>query len=143
MTTECEAVRQAEDLMDYWKAQGHPNVRFTPVRKKLPRGALVWTIESNLINGLPPKPVKGKVVEFPTIEQTSYFDELMAKVCLEHGVTKAQMLSKRATKKLAAAKRQFCDEADREGYSSVSIGAYLRKDHTTILHHLKKAREEQ
>tara|TARA_R110002126_G_scaffold180663_2_gene329440 strand:+ start:760 stop:1023 length:264 start_codon:yes stop_codon:yes gene_type:complete len=69
---------------------------------------------------------------------------LATKIADEHGFTLHEMTSDRRAKALVIARREYFNEAFKKTKAStVIIGRAIDKDHTTVMHALKRQKELQ
>lgn len=54
LLSETGAVALAERLAKWWHMRGYPQAEFRAVARKSKNGKEIWTVRSNLVNGLPP-----------------------------------------------------------------------------------------
>jgi chromosomal replication initiation ATPase DnaA len=61
------------------------------------------------------------------------FEELLAAVCAEHLIPRAELLGRGRRSDIVAARRDFCTRARAEGASWPVIGAFIDRDHTSVM----------
>ena len=63
--------------------------------------------------------------------------ELLEKISKAHGFPPTELVAKNNTPKLVSARRDFCYEARKLGYSLPQIARTIGKHHTTVMHLLR------
>lgn len=135
MNEQLEAYNQAKAIEEYWISQGYDHVKASVIAKRTHGGHSVWGVKTNLVNGLPPKRKRARIVGLKV--PTTYFDKLAKKICKKHKITKGDLLSGSRLSHISAAKREFSKTAYEDGKKITHIAFYLGKDHSTISHHIR------
>lgn len=69
-------------------------------------------------------------------------DDIAAFVCDQHLITIGELKSKKRQRELVEARVDFSRISNLEyGYSLTTIGRYMNRDHTTIIHYLTRTKE--
>lgn len=87
----------------------------------------------------PPAPPPAPLAEPPHITQRRRREDVLAKVAIKHGVTRDEMMSTSRSLVVVRARHEACYLLMKEqkyGYSD--LGRIFGKDHTTILHGVRK-----
>ncbi len=63
-------------------------------------------------------------------------------VAVRHGTNRCDLLSPARTAMLVSARGEVIDALDALGYSAAAIGRALNRDHTSVLHWMKRRGEE-
>lgn len=83
--------------------------------------------------------------ERPHTTSTQVLDvlrQIKEDVCERHGISLAGLEGPRRSAKYAAARGEFCRLAySFEGISLPAIGRAINRDHTTVLHHVRKGQQ--
>ncbi len=69
---------------------------------------------------------------------TSTANRVIDHVCMRQGVSPARIRQRDRRPDAVAARRQVCRVLRRLGYSLPMIGYAVERDHTTVLHHLRR-----
>jgi len=79
-------------------------------------------------------------IEVAPLPMRVQFAQLLDAVCAEHLVSHEEMLGRRRTRDICAARRDLILRARAAGMSSTYIGQALGRDHTTILDYAGRVR---
>lgn len=97
---------------------------------------------SNTMRDAQPFPIYGIRRDwFPAPVPPASSKEIIARVAAWHGVSYSDVVGARRMRAMSAARRDAVAaiKAARPHLSSVQIGALINRDHTTVLHHMRKA----
>lgn len=139
----CTGTAKFPDLMDGRKYQ---DVKFK-------RDLVYWPTEHRIKATIPPmakwwhgtvlaKKIKREIkagVRF-TVTKTmrqKLFEEI-DQICEEHGIERHEFMGKERHRRFSMARADFCVRMHLRGWSYMKIGRLIGRDHTTVLHHVKK-----
>lgn len=92
----------------------------------------------------PPAPKKDEGPKFPKIKtpREILIEKHVKPILKEYGTTIAELRQDRKFVRLHTARREISVILSQRGWSTLKIGEFLNKDHSTIVHYLKRQREE-
>jgi chromosomal replication initiation ATPase DnaA len=64
--------------------------------------------------------------------------DIIRGVCLREGIAKDEFFSSCRQRRLAKVRWEVCHTAHNAGFSLQQIGLAIGRDHTTVLHHLRR-----
>lgn len=90
----------------------------------------------------PNPPIPVEAIPAPSPEPSTKMGRLAKEICERHGITGHELRGTLRRRHLTAARHEFCWRAVNElGFQMTQVGKYLHKDHTTVLHGVRKYKE--
>jgi hypothetical protein len=97
------------------------------------------------LNKKPPAPKRDEGPKFPKImtPRERLINTFVKPILKEYDTTIAELRQDRKFIRLHTARREVSVVLSRHGWSTLKIGGFLNKDHSTIVHYLKRSRNDR
>jgi hypothetical protein len=93
----------------------------------------------------PPAPKKEEGPQFPKImtPRETLIDKYLKPILKEYDTTISELRQDRKFVRLHSARQEISVALSQHGWSTLKIGKFLNKDHSTIVHYLKRSRNDR
>lgn len=97
------------------------------------------------LNKRPPAPKKDEGPKFPKIKtpREILIDKYLKPILKEYDTTITELRQDRKFVRLHSARQEISVALSQHGWSTLKIGKFLNKDHSTIVHYLKRSRNDR
>lgn len=127
------------DAPRIWQTVG-PDMRVRVICPKW-RARTIAELEATETRRLTIENAKAQLAELQTsatLTETLMIEKLLDIVCVRYGITRAELVSSGRTTALVDARTEAARRLRAKGTSICAIGRALERDHTTVLHALRK-----